>query len=92
LKLQANGDLVLSKAGAGAFWDTQTRGATTLSMQGDGNLVLYSIDDYTTPSGHSVGDTGTDGHPGARLAIQDDGNLVVYDGTDALWASDTAGK
>ena len=54
-------------------------------MQGDGNLVAYTVD------GRAAWASNTDGHPGAWCVVQDDGNVVVYDanGTHALWASNT---
>ncbi len=47
-------------------------GKYTLTMQGDGNLVLYS------PT-RALWHAGTAGNPYSRLAIQPDGNMVVYD-------------
>jgi hypothetical protein len=56
-----------------------------LSMQSDGNLVLYN--DYGP-----IWASGTWGHPGAYADMQDDGNLVVYGpGRSALWSSGTWG-
>lgn len=58
-----------------------------LEYQPDGNLVLYTADNFpyfasNTP-GTSVGFT----------VMQDDGNLVVYDATDTpIWASGTWGN
>lgn len=47
-------------------------GRYTLTMQRDGNLVLYS------PS-RALWQAGTGGNPLSRLAVQPDGNMVVYD-------------
>ncbi len=47
-------------------------GQYTLSMQQDGNLVLYS------PT-RALWQAGTSGKPFSRLAVQPDGNMVVYD-------------
>jgi hypothetical protein len=84
--LQTDGNFVLYHAGGPAIWDagTQGSGATTVTMQTDGNLVIYA-------GTHAVWDANTQGHPGAYLALQDDGNMVVYAGTTALWQSDTMG-
>jgi hypothetical protein len=57
-----------------------------MSMQHDGNLVIYG------PANEAVWASGTSGHPGAFLAMQNDGNLVIYDGWTALWASGTGGN
>ncbi|MBC9932747.1 hypothetical protein [Chitinophaga qingshengii] len=86
LILQADGNLVLYRAGNRARWATNTDGRQVeiLEMQGDGNLVMYG------PGRSYVWDTATDAHYGAWFILQDDGNLVVYD-TDGrpLWSSDT---
>jgi hypothetical protein len=47
-------------------------GRYTLTMQKDGNLVLYSPN-------RALWQSGTSNHPLSRLAIQPDGNMVVYD-------------
>lgn len=61
---------------------TSTNGALRLTMQGDGNLVLYA------PGGSARWNTGTNGHAGAGAVMQGDGNLVVYDAGGApLWHS-----
>src|ERR1700730_10424811 len=62
-----------------------------LSMQSDGNLVLY----YTWPGGRtgSLWSSRTNGVSGAYAKMQIDGNLVVYDNSNAArWASNTAGS
>ena len=62
-----------------------------LSMQSDGNLVLY----YTWPGGRtgSLWSSRTNGVSGAYAKMQTDGNLVVYDSSNAArWASNTAGS
>jgi murein DD-endopeptidase MepM/ murein hydrolase activator NlpD len=62
-------------------------GQYRLTMQEDGNLVLY-VDRSARPLWH----THTHGHPGAWAVMQTDGNLVVYDSAHrALWSSETAG-
>jgi hypothetical protein len=57
-----------------------------LSMQTDGNLVLYA----GSSSGSNVVLSNTANNPGASLVVQADGNVVVYapNGT-ALWSSGT---
>ena len=65
-------------------------GRSWLTMQGDGNLVLY---DKFSGRARAVWASNTAGHPGARAAMQGDGNLVVYAaGGQPLWASNTAGN
>jgi hypothetical protein len=64
-------------------------GSYHLSMQGDGNLVLY--DSNGTP--HWASNTvGTGLGIGQYANMQDDGNLVVYGANGALWASNSAGN
>ncbi|MFI9270795.1 hypothetical protein ACIGXM_08810, partial [Kitasatospora sp. NPDC052896] len=62
---------------------TVTAAQTKLSMQPDGNLVLYSL-----RSGLPLWSSGTYNHPGAYAFAQRDGNFVIYgaDGT-ALWST-----
>lgn len=55
-----------------------------LTMQTDGNLVLY------TTSGDVQWASNTSGNSGATAALQNDGNFVVYSSSGAvLWASNT---
>jgi len=57
-----------------------------LTMQPDGNLVLYGDDKY-------IWDSRTNGKPADRAVMQTDGNLVVYDGGGkVLWSSGTNGN
>ena len=58
-----------------------------LIQQGDGNLVLYNVDN--TPRWA----TGTNGKKVVRCIMQNDGNLVQYgNGNEAIWASGTNGN
>ena len=53
-------------------------------MQGDGNFVVYDIEDGAWVP---VWSTHTDGNPGAYLNVQDDGNMVIYSASNAvLWS------
>jgi hypothetical protein len=85
LVLQTDGNLVLSEGGE-AVWATSTEGreVSKVTMQEDGNLVLYAAD------GEPVWASQTDGNNGAYLLLQDDRNLVVYsaDG-NPVWATNT---
>ncbi|PYC73047.1 hypothetical protein C7C46_25265 [Streptomyces tateyamensis] len=70
-----------------------------LTMQTDGNLVLYALNIQNTPTSQALWSTNTSGNPGAYATMQTDGNLVVYKpdfayttpGTsaNALWSSAT---
>lgn len=61
-------------------------GAYTLSMQTDGNLVLYG------PSGWTW-QTNTAGSGAVRLAVQTDGNMVLYTASDyPAWIAGTRGS
>jgi hypothetical protein len=86
LQLQADGDLVLSRAiNSERKWSAATKdtGATTLALQEDGNLVL------TTPDGKQVWASNTAGRDVTHLFLQTDGNLVLYKDRAALWATST---
>lgn len=63
---------------------TSKNGAYTLTLQEDGNLVLYSGDD-------AVWATATDGQNVERAEVQKDGNFVLYTPDKAVWASQTKG-
>ncbi|HUC88268.1 MAG TPA: hypothetical protein VMR95_03925 [Candidatus Binatia bacterium] len=59
----------------------------TLTMQSDGNLVIY---DY---NGVPVWNSSTEGTSGAYMTIQTDGNLVVYNSQNyPVWNSGTEGN
>lgn len=55
-------------------------GQNRLSMQSDGNLVLYW-------EGHAMWSTNSRGRTGDYAAMQSDGNFVVYQGKKVVWAS-----
>ncbi|MFD4502695.1 protein kinase [Streptomyces sp. NPDC058457] len=66
----------------GESWQTNR---TTMTMQTDGNLVIYDEDHHRR---WSSGTSGT----GYRAIMQADGNLVVYDkDTWGVWSSVTSG-
>jgi hypothetical protein len=82
---QTDGNVVLYDDKNIVRWQTNTQGKVGIfTMQTDGNLVHYG------PAG-AVWQSGTSGHPGAKMELQPaDGNIVVY-GTDGrpLWSSGT---
>ncbi|CRK60979.1 Xanthomonapepsin precursor [Alloactinosynnema sp. L-07] len=86
LKLQADGNLVLSTNGT-AVWASGTDGSGAVrgDMQSDGNFVLYK------DGGDAVWATKTGGTAGASLIIGDDrGVSVVGSDGGSLWTSGTA--
>ena len=88
LILQGDGNTVVYGPGGRPVFFTGSFGATTLKLQGDGNLVAHR---GTTP----VFDTGTYRAGRVRLEVQDDGNTVLYDARrKAVWWSgqDTGGR
>ena len=86
LQLQADGDLVLSRAASmERKWASGTKDseATTMVLQEDGNLVLRTSD------GTQVWASNTGGRAVTHLALQNDGNLVLYNEGAAVWATST---
>jgi LysM repeat protein len=63
---------------------TSRNGAYTLTLQDDGNLVLYG-------GGQAVWATGTNGQESERLEVQKDGNCVLYTPDKPIWHTDTKG-
>jgi bacillolysin len=86
LAFQSDGNLAVW-FGSTLLWHAGTYGgqASVLTMQSDGNLVLYG--GAYVP----VWTSGTGGHPGARLVMQSDGNLVIFDGATPIWSTGTGG-
>ena len=69
-------------------WSTPVRGdgsdKSSLVLQTDGNLVLYSA------AHRALWASGTKGSGATRLVMQDDGNLVLYPASGpAVWATHT---
>ena len=77
LRLQSDGDLVLTQLPATTLWSTSTAGLGqapyTLAMQSDGDLVVY---DGRTKALWSSGTGGTGSSPWS-LGVRNDGNVVV---------------
>jgi len=63
---------------------TSRNGAYELTLQDDGNLVLYAGE-------QAVWSTGTNGKNVVRAEVQADGNFVLYTPDDPVWASQTKG-
>jgi hypothetical protein len=91
LVLQHDNNLVLYRLGATpvAIWASGTQstsGVVTLTMQTDGNLVMYV---HLTAFSKPIWASNTNGRPGT-LVLQDDGNLVIYASTGGVtWATNT---
>ncbi|PZE29905.1 hypothetical protein [Curtobacterium sp. MCBD17_028] len=84
--LQTDGNVVVYKDGK-AVWSTRTsgRGGAKLTLQSDGNLVLY------TKAAKALWSSKTSrfGGSGMKLTQQSDGNLVLYKNGKAVWATGT---
>ncbi len=93
--MQADGNLVLYRSrhfvAANAIWASGTNGKGTapykLSLQTDGNLVIYDSTNKTTWASNTT-DVGIGPH---SLIMQEDRNCVLYDSTGrATWATNTS--
>ena len=85
--MQSDGNLVLYNLYDGhARWATGTEGNSGdfAVFQGDGNFVVYSS------SGSPLWNSHTYTYSGLTLNMQSDGNAVIYQGSQPLWATDTA--
>lgn len=83
-----DGNLELVAPTGARLWESGTRGrgAGILSMQRDGDLVIYD-----GARRRALWSTGTKGHPGSYLVVQNDGNVVIYSSSaTAIWATGTA--
>lgn len=85
--LQGDGNLVLRDwTTRKSLWSSGTHGdsGTKLSMQSDGNLVLY------TASGRSVWSSKTHRTAAQRLVLHNDGNLTLQTSSGStLWSTNT---
>ena len=90
-RVQTDGNLVIYKHPEGkAVWSSKTYGKGAapynLSMQNDGNLVLYDGRRFVIWASNTMGK----GEMPYRLIMQDNGNLVMKDGKNLMfWASST---
>lgn len=81
--MQSDGNFVVYRANGSPVWSSGTwgRGGTSITMQRDGNLVLYG-------SRGAVWASNTTPNRGDELVMQNDSNLVIYNGYDqAVWSS-----
>ena len=88
LDVQKDGNVVLYRFNQ-KLWSAGTAGSSAkqLTMQPDGNFVLYG------DSGGPLWSSNTAGNPGAQLRVQNDGNMVIYSTNQrVLWATETAGR
>ncbi|KAJ3207390.1 hypothetical protein HK099_000274 [Clydaea vesicula] len=85
--MQPDGNFVIYCSNLVAKWATGTQsvGADTFILQGDGNLVVYA-GGY---NGLARWASNTYSNGGDILFMQNDGNLVLYNGGRAVWASNT---
>jgi hypothetical protein len=86
LVVQKDGNVVLYSPNR-ALWQSGTGGKqlSRLTLQSDGNLVVYGFADQP------LWWTGTNQR--SKLIVQDDGNLVLYNGLNQpLWNSRTGGQ
>ncbi len=82
-----DGNLELLAPTGQRLWESGTSGkfARLLSMQTDGNLVIYE-----TSRRRAIWSTDTAGNPGAFLSVQEDGNVVIYTSSGTpIWATGT---
>jgi len=63
---------------------TSNNGAYKVTLQDDGNFVLYSGD-------QAIWSTETNGQSVVRAEVQEDGNFVLYTAEKPVWHSDTKG-
>jgi predicted phosphodiesterase len=84
---QTDGNLVVRRrSDSVALWASGTngRGGTRLTMQSDGNLVLY------TSANVAVWATNTVGSGGNRAVMEDSGNFAIFNASNArVWSTNT---
>lgn len=83
--VSTSGDIALTPGSTLGQVTNLCSGGYELSLQSDGNLVVYG------PSGAALWYAGTANSATTTLAAQTDGNLVVYSGGRALWNAGTGG-
>jgi glucosylceramidase len=86
LRLQNDGNLVLSSSAGKKLWATGRSGEYVI-LQADGNIVEYAS------SGAAVWSSNTAGSGGIWLVVRPDGNLVLFDASGkSVWATNTPVK
>jgi uncharacterized caspase-like protein len=85
--IRNGGDVAVVDGFQRVLWHSGTKGADHITMQDDGNLVVYSS------AGLGLWDTGARGHGAYWLVLQVDGNLVLHPpgSPTALWNSQSDG-
>ena len=87
---QTDSNLVVRRVSdSAALWASNTNGqaGSRLTLQGDGNLVLY------TSSNTALWSSKTPGTTGSRLVMQNDGNLALYNTSNAvIWSTGTGSE
>ena len=87
---QGDGNLVVRRmSDSAAVWASGTngQGGSRLTLQGDGNLVLY------TPANVAVWSSRTAGTTGSRLVMENSGNLALYNTSNAvIWSTGTGSE
>lgn len=88
VSFQKDGNLVVYNRSGKALWSsgTNNKGADRLSLNANGDLVIYR-------KVYPIWSAGTHGNPGATLAVQEDGNLAIYNRrSKPVWATGTHGQ
>lgn len=86
---QTDGNLVLRRVSdSHVLWASATngKGGTRLTMQSDGNLVLYTSTNAAVWSSKSAGSGGN------RATVENDGNFAVFNASNVrVWSTNTGG-
>ena len=92
---ESNGNLIHKNPQGNIIWQsgTQDTGANKLSIQTDGNLVIYRANNKEHTA---VWASNTQSSESVFLTIQEDGNVVLYKrpggAKNAIWKTDTMNK
>ena len=87
---QTDSNLVVRRVSdSAALWASNTngQGGSRLTLQNDGNLVLYTSSNAALWSSRTAGTTGN------RLIMQNDGNLTLYNASNAvIWSTNSGAE